>query len=57
MCKDVFTNRYEWPNVVKNCNNFLKKIEELKPYIIEFEEDDGMKAKISLFDCAVEGLN
>lgn len=34
--------------MVEDCANFLKVINNLKPYIIEFEEDGTMKAKIYL---------
>lgn len=30
MCKDMFVNRDEKANVVKDCKNFFKKLEELK---------------------------
>lgn len=30
MCKDMFVNRDEQANVVKDCKNFFKKLEELK---------------------------
>lgn len=37
--------------------HFLKKIEELKPYMVEFNKDGTMKPKVYLSDCAVESKN
>ena len=53
--KDVFVDRHERANVVEDCKNFLKRLEELKPYIVEFEEDGTMKPKIYPADYAVGG--
>ena len=32
--------------MVEDQNNFMTRIEDLKPYMIEFEEDSKMKPKI-----------
>ena len=48
---------HEWSDVVKDHKNFLKKMEELKPYMVEFEKDGAMKAKTYPSDCAVGGPN
>lgn len=40
---------------MKYYKNFLKRLEELKPYIIEFEENGTIKPKIYLFDYVVGG--
>lgn len=37
--KKVFIDRHEQPDVIKDYNHFLKKIEKLKPYMIEFEKN------------------
>ena len=55
MGKDVFVDAHEWPDVVEDQNCFLTKIEELKLYMVEFNEDDAMKAKDYPVDCAVKG--
>ena len=55
--KDVFINGHKRSDVVEDCKNFLKKMEELKPYMVEFEEDGAIKAKTYPSDCAVEGPN
>lgn len=55
MCKDVFIDSYEWPDVMEDQNCFLIKIEELKPYMVEFNENGTMKVKDYLVDCAVRG--
>lgn len=53
MRKDVFIDGHKWPNVVEDQINFLQKIEELKPYIVEFEENDIIKPKVYPADCAI----
>lgn len=39
------------------CNQFLREVEAIKLYLVEFEEDGSMKSKIYLENCAVGGLN
>ena len=53
--KDVFIDGQERLDVVDDQNNFLTKMEDLKPYIVEFEEDGKMKPKDYPSDCAVGG--
>ena len=53
----MFIDRYKRSDVIEDCNNFLKKIEELKLYMVEFEEDGAMKAKTYLSDCKIGGPN
>ena len=53
--KDVFVDGHERSDVVEDRKNFLQKMEELKPYIVEFEENGTMKPKIYPSDCAVGG--
>lgn len=36
--------------MVENRKQFLKIMKGLKPYLVEFEEDDTMKAKNYFFD-------
>ena len=55
MFKDVFIDKHERSNVVKDPNNFLIKIEDLKPYIIEFDEDSKTKQKNYPSDCTNGG--
>ena len=43
--------------MVEDCACFLKIIEDLKSYKIEFEEDGNMKAKVYPDDYAVESQN
>ena len=57
VCKDVFVDRHEQSDVVEDCANFLKKMEELKPYMVKFFEDSAMKPKVYPSDCAVGGEN
>lgn len=53
--KDVFVDGHERPNVVEDWKKFLHQMEELKPYLVEFNEDRTMKEKIYPADCAVGG--
>lgn len=50
-------DRYEQSHVVENCINFLKKIEELKPYMVEFNKDGTIKPKAYPPDCAIKDEN
>ena len=51
MSKDVFVDGHKRSNVVEDRKNFLKNEEELKPYVVDFKEDDTIKPKVYLFDC------
>lgn len=53
MCKDVFIDGYEQPDVLEDQNCFLTKMEKLKPYMVEFNKDGAMKAKDFPVDCIV----
>lgn len=55
MHKDVFVDRHKQSDLVKDYKNFLTKMEELKSYVVEFEENSIMKPKTYLFDYAVLG--
>lgn len=55
ICKDVFVNKHKKLDIIKVCKNFFTKIEELKPYMVEFEEDNIMKPKAYFSDCVVRG--
>ena len=48
----MFIDRYEQPDIVEDGNNFLKLMDEQKPYTVEFEKDGTMKPKKYLSDCA-----
>ena len=41
--------------MVEDQNRFLTKLEELKSYMVEFNEDGAIKAKNYPIDCAVGG--
>ena len=43
--KDVFVNEHEQPDVIEDRERFLKIMEELKPYMVGFNEDGIMKDK------------
>ena len=51
--KDVFVDGHEWFDVVEDCINFLRRMEELKPYMVEFDENSTMKPKVYPSDCAM----
>lgn len=46
-------DRYKQSNVVKDYANFLKKMEELKSYIVKFYDDGAIKPKIYPFNCII----
>ncbi len=49
----MFINGYEQSDVIEDCKVFLNKMEELKPYIIEFDEDSAIKPKVYPLDYTV----
>lgn len=51
----MFVDSHEQPDIMKDWYHSLTKIEELKPYIIEFNEDGEMKAKNYPVDYVVRG--
>lgn len=54
LCKDIFIDGYvKQSDIVKNCKNIFRKIEELKPYVIEFKKEGIMKSKTYFFNCKV----
>ena len=53
--KDVFVDGHEWSDVVEDRKRFLNKIKDLKPYLVEFNEDGTMKDKMYPPDCVVGG--
>lgn len=57
MHKDVFLNGHKQFNIIKDCINLSRKIEELKPYIIEFDKNNAIKPKIYPFYYAIRKEN
>ena len=51
----MFINRYDRSNIVEDRNNFLTRIEDFKPYIVDFEKNSAIKPKIYLSDYEVGG--
>ena len=51
--KNVFVDGHEQADVVEDRKNFLKKMEELKLYMIEFYENGAIKPKTYPPDCVV----
>ncbi len=46
---------HEKPDVVEDRTHFLKKMEELKPFLVEFNEGGTMRSKVYLPNCVVGG--
>lgn len=44
-------------DIVEDYANYLKKIEKLKSYMIEFYDNSTIKLKVYASDCVVEGEN
>lgn len=57
MHKDLFVDGYKTVDVVNNHANFLKKLEELKPFLVEFNKDGIIKSKIYPSNCIVGSEN
>lgn len=53
--KDMFIDSHKWSDKGEDWNYFLTKIEELKLYIVEFNENSAMKVKNYLIDYIVRG--
>ena len=53
--KNVFVDRHKQSDVVEDCKRFLNKMEELKTYLVGFNEDGAMKDKTYPLDCAIGG--
>lgn len=55
--KNVFVDKHKWSNVIKNCRNFVRKIERLKPYMIKVDKNDIIKSKIYYFNWKIKKKN
>lgn len=55
--KNVFVHKYKQSDMVEDYIHFLKKMEKLKLYMIEFNKDSTIKLKVYHFNCVVEGKN
>lgn len=51
--KDVFVDEHERQNVIEDRIKFLKAMADLKPYLVEFEDNDMIKPKLYPKDCQV----
>ena len=54
MRKDLFI---EQSHMIEDCTHFLRKIEELKLYMMGFDKDNTIKHKIYSFDYTVGNKN
>lgn len=55
MRKDIFVTKYEQLDIMGDYKNYFTKIEELKLYVVKFEENDIIKPKIYLFNSTIGG--
>ena len=55
--KNVFIDRHKRPNIVQDCENFLKVIKKLEPYFVGFNKDETIKDKEYLHDYIIENAN
>lgn len=53
----MFINKHKWPDIVEDCANFLKIMENPKPCMVKFEENGTMKAKVYPDNCVIESQN
>ena len=53
----MFIDGHVRSDIVEDCKVFLNKIEELKPYIVEFDDDGAIKPKVYPLDCIIGGNN
>ena len=55
--KNVFIDGHKQPNIIEDRKKFFEKMEELKPYLVEFNEDGTIKEKNYLANCTVGDSN
>ena len=55
--QDIFIDEHKRSSIVKDHKNFVKKMEKLKRYMIEFEEDGTIKPKVYLSACELNENN
>ena len=55
--KNVFTDGHKRPDVIENRRHFFEVMEELEPYLVEFDKTGEMMPKIYPLDCEVGGIN
>lgn len=53
MSIDIFVDKYERPDMIKNYINFLRKIEKLKTFLVEFNKNDNIRFKIYLLNYTI----
>lgn len=53
--KNVFIDRHKRPDIIEDRKKFFNKMEELKLYLVEFNEDGTMKEKNYPANCIVGG--
>ena len=46
-------DKYKGHDIIKDYINFLKKMEELKQFLVEFNEDNSVRSKIYLSKCII----
>ena len=53
----MFTNKYKWPNIIKNYKKNFKKIKKLKSYLIKFIKNSTIKKKNYLANYKLDNNN
>ena len=51
--KDVFVDGHERPDVVEDCQKFLRIMKDLELYLVEFKKDGSMKTKNYPDNCVI----
>lgn len=54
MHKDIFVNKYEYSNIMKDYKNIFTKIKKLKLYMVKFNKNNTIKLKIYFFNYIVK---
>ena len=53
MKKNLFVDRHKQSDKIEDCKRLLNKIEELKLYLIELNENSKIKDKTYFLDCTI----
>lgn len=53
----MYIDKYKQFDIVEDCIKFFKKMQELKPYMVEFNQNCTMKPKVYSPNYVIEGEN
>lgn len=51
--KDVFVDKHEQSDIVKDCINFINLMKNMEPHLVRFNKDDTIKDKNYPLGCRV----